>query len=170
MNLLHIILFVVCIVIIIIVLPIQLRRQRELKRQATLNEHLKMLSEGIDRIAGQNTGSIGNLEENTKSESIRDVWGFPPDKDTVLEEISVADEGYFDWDYIIHIHEGAEQYLGTFHFQSLEKRFSKIHGIDACKQEDREFFLVRTERLSVESLRKAIWDVFLTTAKISHNG
>ena len=96
MNLLLIFLFGICVAIIIVVVPIQLRRQREAKRQENLNAHLKMLSEGIDRIARQNPDLIGDVADHVKghtsSESIRAIWGFPPDEATVLEEIRIAEQ------------------------------------------------------------------------------
>lgn len=87
---------------------------------------------------------------------MRDLWGFPPSKNEVLEEIRV-DDIHSDWDYIVHIHEGTEQYLGTSSFLSLKERFNKIQDIEACKHEDREIFLIRTKTLSISTPLANLW-------------
>ena len=100
--------------------------------------------------------------------SMRDLWCFPPPKNKVLEEIRVADDLYSEWDYIVHIHEGAEQYLGTLYFLSLVERFNKIPGVEACKHQDREIFLIRTQKLSITNLEEIIWQEFLATAEAAY--
>jgi hypothetical protein len=86
---------------------------------------------------------------------IRAHWGYPPKQEQVLEDILSRNEINGDWDYAVHIHEGSEQYLGSQQFDSLLKRFASVPGVDACMQEDREVFLVKTKTLDTENLRKS---------------
>jgi len=95
----------------------------------------------------------------------RRLWGYPPKEQQVLEEVLPAEHTEVDWDYVVHIHEGAEQYLGAEVFASLQKLFAGIPGVDECRHEDREVFLIRTKVLSVEELRQACWQQFLRAAK-----
>ncbi len=145
------------------------RSRRERAWQANLDDHMRMLSEGIEKIAQKNPEIVNDLAVHPPSQTMRDLWGLSPSQETVLEEIRVADEVLLGWDYVVHIHEGAEQYLGTLQFQTLEERFAKIPGIQACKHEDRELFLVSTKKLSVKNLREAIWQEFLASAEASYS-
>lgn len=169
MEIILIIFFGVCLPIIFVLFIIQSRQKREKIRQANLGAHMQMLNEGVAKLSKQNPDLISDSEVHPPLKSIRDLWGFPPPQDTVFEEIRVADGVHADWDYIVHVHEGAEQYLGTLHFLSLEERFKKVQGIEACKHEDRELFLIRTENFSVKYLQEAIWQEFLATAKASYD-
>jgi hypothetical protein len=96
--------------------------------------------------------------------SIRDYWGYPPKAELVLEEIVPCDQ-VVGWDFAIHVHEGAEQYLGSAQFLSLVERFKAITGVDDCKHEDREVFLVRTKSLDADTLRESCWQQFMEAAK-----
>ncbi len=169
MKIILTIFFGVCFVIIFVSLKIQSRRKREKIRQANLDVHMQMLNKGIERISQNNSDLVSGLEVHPPLKSMRDLWGFPPSQNTVIEEIRVADDVHSDWDYIVHIHEGAEQYLGTFHFLSLEERFNKIQGIEACKHEDREIFLIRTKKIPIDYLQVTIWQEFLATAEESYD-
>jgi hypothetical protein len=97
--------------------------------------------------------------------NIRDDWGYPPNREQVLEEILSGDQVGGGWDFAVHVHEGAEQYLGSAQFSSLAERFTSISGVDECKHEDREVFLVRTKSLDVDTLREACWKQFMEAAK-----
>jgi hypothetical protein len=129
---------------------------------------MQILNEGIERLYQKNPDLVKNSEVHPQMKSMRDLWGFPPLKNEVLEEIRV-DDIHSDWDYIVHIHEGTEQYLGTSYFLSLKERFNKIQDIEACKHEDREIFLIRTKTLSIDFLKEVIWQEFLAVAKESYN-
>jgi hypothetical protein len=92
-------------------------------------------------------------------ELIRNDMGYPPKIEECGFEVEATDEG--SWTYIVEIFDGAEYYLGTKIFNSLEKRFSRVPGIKKVKHEDRDMFLVRSKGLSQEQLRKALWEEFL---------
>jgi hypothetical protein len=85
----------------------------------------------------------------------------------VLEEIYSGEQVAGGWDYAVHIHDAAEQYLGTNQFLGLEKRFASVQGVDACKHEDREVFLIRTRYLDKGGLRDALWREFLEAALLA---
>jgi len=85
----------------------------------------------------------------------------------LLEEIFKLDNS--EWDYQVHIHEAAEQYLGTEQFYTLEKRFAAVPGIEAVRQEDRDVFLVRSKTSSAEEIKKEFWKQFTEAARIAFN-
>lgn len=101
------------------------------------------------------------------STHIRDSWGYPPKREQVLEEILSGNEAGDGWDYAVHIHEGAEQYLGADQFSRLQQRFASVAGVDQCQHEDREVFLIRTKTLNADGLKAACWKQFLEAAKIA---
>lgn len=94
---------------------------------------------------------------------IRDYWGYSPKPEQVVEE--VLPYGQAGWDFAIHIHEGAEQYLGSAQFSSLVERFKTISGVEDCTHEDRELFLVRAKALTADKLREACWAQFMQAAR-----
>lgn len=169
MKIILAIVFSVCFATILVSMLIQSRRKREKIRKTNLDAHMQMLNRGIERFYQQIPDSVHDLEVDLQTVSLRDLWGFPPSKSEVLEGIRVADDIHSNWDYIVNIHEGAEQYLGKSHFIGLTERFNKIQGIEACKHEDREIFLIRTKTLSIDLLQEAIWKEFLAAAEESHN-
>ena len=82
-----------------------------------------------------------------------------------MEEIYPKSELRGDWDFAVHFHEALEQYLGTKVFNSLPERFASIPGVGACKQEDREVYLVKSKTLDVEKIRAAMWQKYLEASK-----
>jgi len=96
---------------------------------------------------------------------IREYWGYPPKQHQIMEEIHPKSELRGDWDFAVHFHESSEQYLGSKIFNSLPKRFASIPGVDACSQEDREVYLIKTNTLDAEKLKEAIWQKYLEAAK-----
>lgn len=109
-------------------------------------------------------GSTATSENEPASVDIRSLWGYPPPRDQVLEAIEAGDAIAEGWDYAIHVHEGAEAYLGAPLSYGLEERFATIPGVEACLQEDREVFLVKAASLDAEALRASIWREFLAAA------
>ncbi len=167
MNIAIAVSFCLLLLIVLVILQVLARLRHERTRKANLDAHLQMLSEGIERIAESGKAAADDPDAYPSVQSVRDPWGSPPRQAAVLEEIRPANGLYPDWDYVIHLHEGVEQYLGTAQFRGLEGRFAGIPGVDDCRQEDREVFLIRTKQLSLESLREAIWREFLESAGTS---
>jgi hypothetical protein len=161
--------FGACFLLMVVFMKIHLRRKRDKIRPANLDAHMQILNEGIERVAQENPALVGDSGALPPMHAMRDQWGFPPPQYEVIEEIAVADDGHSNWDYIVHIHEGAEPYLGTKHFLTLEERFSKIRYVDACQHEDREIFLIRSRNVSIGELREAIWQAFLAAAETSYD-
>lgn len=93
---------------------------------------------------------------------IREVWGYPPKQNDIFEEINSNDSN--EGNYIVHIHEATEQYLGANIFKRLPKRFSLAHGIEKCIQEDRDVFIIETKTLNAQALRESLWTTFLEAA------
>jgi hypothetical protein len=171
----NIALTVVCVAGIIYFMFIrpQLRQRRERAIQAQRDAHFNMLVKGIDKLAKRDPTVISEptahpvaSEQQELFADIREYWGYPPKRDQVLEEIFSGDQVGGDWDYAVHIHEGAEQYLGSELFLGLEKRFASVPGVDKCKHEDREVFLIRAKTLSVDALRSGCWTQFLQAAEM----
>jgi len=140
----------------------QKRRNKEKVIQQGRDAHLKMLAEGIERL-GQHQVTI-DTESCPVSSVARETWGYPPQRDQWFEEILPRNITGSDWDFAIHIHEGAEQYLGSEQFFGLENKFACVPGVDECKQEDREVFLIKTSVHDQKSVIDALWEVFLKSA------
>lgn len=96
---------------------------------------------------------------------IREYWGYPPKQKQVMEEICPKSELRGDWDFAVNFHEASEQYLGSKIFNSLPRRFASIPGVDACTQEDREVYLIKTKKLAAKKLRAAMWQKYLEAAE-----
>jgi len=169
--------FIACMVIFP-VFRAWLRQRRGRSIQAQRDAHLQMVVNGIERLAeedpsavakqgkrSQPTGGTAFSEGMEGIDDIREFWGDPPEQEQVLEEILSGDEVAEGWDFAVHIHEGAEQYLGSEAFLGLEGRFEAVPGVEACRHEDREVFLVKTERLDAESILQAFWKAFLEAAQ-----
>ena len=78
-----------------------------------------------------------NVTEVMIIDDIRKHIGYPPKMEMFIEDVAKNEDT--NWDYSVFIYEVSEQYLGTDQFNSLEKRFSLIPGIEKVKHEDREF-------------------------------
>jgi hypothetical protein len=144
------------------------KRKKEGVIQARRDEFLGWLGDRIEEVARTDPG-LGEEPEPVASRTIRELWGFPPRQEDVFEEIISGEQVVGGWDYAVHIHEGAEQYLGSAQFNSLKDRFASIPGVDECCQEDREVFLVRTRRLSADDIQRLFWKQFLSAAEVAMN-
>ena len=84
--------------------------------------------------------------------------GYPPSEEIMSFYVSpTVQPDMFEFS----MYEAAEYYLGSNIFFSLPDRFSKIKGIDSVEQEDRELYIIKSNKLSPAQLKKALWDVFL---------
>lgn len=144
------------------------KRKKERAIQARRDEFLGWLGNRIEEAAKINP-DIVEEPEPVATLAIRELGGLPPRQDDVFEEIISGEQVVGGWDYAVHIHEGAEQYLGSTLFNSLEERFASVPGVDECLREDREVFLVRTGRLSADDIRKKFWEQFLSAAEVATN-
>jgi len=140
------------------------RRNRARAFREQRDEHMAMLAEGIERLAEEDPSAVAPPQERPPSVEIRREWGDPPEQGKVFEEIGPAGSGYEGWDILLRIHEGAEEYLGTKAFQTLEARFTAIPGVERCLQEDREVFLFKVATLTHDALRDTCWKLFLEAA------
>jgi len=153
------------------------RHRREQSLRAKADAHLDSLRKGVEEIADQDPATDVqatqqqpiHLEKLSPGMQVfsdtRECWDYPPKKDDVLEAILPGDEVGGGWDYAVHIHEGAEQYLGSEQFLTLEGRFASVPGVDECKHEDREVFLIRAKALTADELSEACWTQFMNTAE-----
>jgi hypothetical protein len=166
MEYLNIVIVVICLAGIAFCMLV--RRKRRLKREQAIQKqrdaHLAMLNEGIERLAQQNPDAVFPQLTQSESTSAREMWGYPPQRDQWFEEILTRDEIGGEWDYAIHVHEAAEQYLGSEEFFRLRERFASVPGVDECIHEDREVFLVRTQSLDAQDILDAFWSQFLKAA------
>lgn len=92
---------------------------------------------------------------------IREDLGYPPDIEQWSFEVEPEKA---PWTYRLALFEGAEQYLGTAIYRSLAERFATVPGVTRVVQEDREWFLIRSEGLTQEELQKKLWGKFLAAA------
>ncbi|GAB6907711.1 hypothetical protein JCM12296A_35480 [Desulfosarcina cetonica] len=92
------------------------------------------------------------------------MQGASPCREEGRQWLSVREIGS-EWDYEIHVHEAAEQYLGSEEFFRLRERFASVPGVDECEHEDREVFLVRTHSLDTQDILDAFWSQFLKAAE-----
>lgn len=159
--------FLLCIAVLMLLIRKAHRRRKERMIQARRDEHVHWLSNRIEELAKKDPTAFGDRTGQAAFTAMREVWGYPPERDLVLEHIVPGDQVGRDRDYAIHIHEGAEQYLGPALFAGLEGEFASIPGVDECRHEDREVFLVRTKSLSADALRDLCWSRFMRAARMA---
>ena len=97
-------------------------------------------------------------------EQIRSDKGFPPKIDDFYFELTAEKS---PWTYRLGLFEGAEQYLGTEIFMALPKKFAEIPGVKKVLQDDREWYLIQSEGLTKDQIRKALWSKFVEAASKS---
>ncbi len=132
-----------------------------------LDTRLTLLSSGFEKLAKENT-SENTTSDNVDIPNIKELWGYPPPKETVIEAVVHGEQVPQDWDFAIHLHEAAEQYLGTDLFVSLETRVASIPGVDSCLHEDREIFLISSRNYQPDIMTELFWREFLHAAEIAH--
>ncbi len=132
-----------------------------------LDTHLTLLSSGFEKLAKENTSEI-TPSDKIDIANIKELWGYPPPKEIVIEEVVHGEQVPQDWDFAIHLHEASEQYLGIELFVSLENRVASIPGVDRCLHEDREVFLISSKNYQPDIMAELFWREFLHAAEIAH--
>ncbi len=132
-----------------------------------LDTNLTLLSSGFEKLAKENT-SGNTTSDKVDIPNIKELWGYPPPKEIVIEEVVHGEQVPQDWDFAIHLHEAAEQYLGAELFVSLENRVASIPGVDSCHHEDREVFLIASKIYQPDIMTEMFWREFLHAAEIAH--
>jgi hypothetical protein len=108
-------------------------------------------------------GSIPAAPMRPADAGIRAEYGYPPKIDDFFGDVIPVGAG--DWTYQIWLEEWAELYLGGEYFATLERRFAATPGVSCVLHEDREVFLIKTEKLTPQEIRAAFWQHFLEVAK-----
>jgi len=92
---------------------------------------------------------------------IRKDMGYPPKIEDFYFEL--RDEKS-PWTYRLGLFEGTEDYLGTKIFMALPKKFAEIPRVKKVIQDDREWYLIRSDGVTKDELRKALWLKFAEAA------
>ncbi len=127
--------------------------------------NLEMLNLDAESLAKKNTGEVGKNEQS-QSNDLYKSWGYPPEKEQIVKQIIPVEQVEDDWDYVIQIHERAEQYLGLDQFMGLEGRVVSIPGVEKCQYRERGEFLILSKSYSPEILLELFWKEFLHAAEI----
>lgn len=160
--LLFLIVTAVVLYLFILVRNFQAKERASIER---IDAHLSLLNSGIDTVTQEKGGDAEKSSPITLK--IKNLWGYPPNKDIVIQEIILDEQVPKGWDIAIHIHEDAEQYLGSELFINLANRVAFIPGIEGCQHDDREIFLISSTGYTPDILAELFWSEFLHAAEIA---
>ncbi len=156
--------FIVIIVLLYIVVLIRNFQAKERASNERLDNQLAILNAGITEMAQEN----GTTHTMPFTPDIQKLWGYPPEKEKIIQKVVHDEQENKDWNCAIHIHEAAEQYLGTELFLSLENRVATLPGIENCLHQDQEVFLIGSDMYTPEILTELFWREFMHAAEIAH--
>lgn len=140
---------------------------KERASNARLNANITLLNSDIEQLARNQEKKQEDSEAPPPSQSVP-TWSYPPEKEEVITTIRAGDEVEAGYDFAIHLHEKAEDYLGDSLFSSLEQRVSSIPGIDKCEHHVKDIFLFSTNNYTADILSELFWREFLHVAEIAH--
>jgi hypothetical protein len=140
---------------------------KERASKARLNAQFTLLNSDLEKIK-ENIDRKKTKETDLHHAKSQPVTLYPPEKDRVIKKVVQEPKEVENYNFAIHLHEHAEQFLGPELFQGFENRVASIPGVENCTLQDSHIFLIQAANHTQELLTELFWREFLHAAELAH--
>jgi len=140
---------------------------KERASKARLNAQFTLLNSDLEKIK-ENVNRKRKKDDTFSAPKPPAPALYPPEKNAVIKEVRQGKQVPEDYDFAIHLYDGAEQFLGKELYQGFESRVAAIPGIESCLQDGNNIFLIQGSGYSEDILTELFWREFLHAAELNH--